>query len=709
MKKLFFMGVMSLATSAFAQNIESEKDSTQLETIKLDEVLVSAVRAKQTLPVTFSNLSKSEIAKRNQGQQIPMLLGHLPNVVSYSEDGTGFGATYLSVRGSDLYRTNVTINGIAYNDSESQGTFWYNLSDFASSAENIQLQRGVGTSTNGAGAFGASLNVLTDAVSENPYAEIANFYGSYNTHKHTVKLSSGKINDRFEVSGRFSKINSNGYRDRAASDLKSYFLQGAYSHQNTLIKALVFGGKEKTQLTWIGIDEATLKSNRKHNPAGAYTDIDGNKRFYDNETDNYQQDHAQLHWVEKWSPRWTTNLAFHYTKGRGYWEMYETWGGATYDKHQITRYGLDNDFYGTTFSSNFKKNNFDLIFGGAFNKYEGLHIDERVWSEEAAQPYREVVDENWGYKKDGSAFAKMTWKFAPKWDLFADAQYRYVHYKADEYKADKAFNFVNPKVGISFSLNENNNFYLSYARATKEPNRSDYKAAHKEHKKALKADPNAVKKEPLPEKLNDFELGWRFNTAKVKINTNLYYMGYKDQLVLTGRLNDKGYPIRDNSGNSYRAGVEIDATLLLSDKWIWQPNAAFSKNKNVDFHTLKDGKSVNIGDTHLSYSPEIVVGNSLTFKPIPNFSATLLTKYVGEQYMSNVNEENSKLKSYFVNNLHFSYEINSLKFCKSMVFSAVANNILNAKYVANGTFESGTAAYFPQAEINYLVGLTLSF
>ncbi|GIM52842.1 TonB-dependent receptor [Capnocytophaga cynodegmi] len=707
MKKLFFMGAMSLITSAYAQTMESEKDSTELKTIKLDEVLVSAVRAKQTLPVTFSNLSKSDIAKRNQGQQIPMLLGSLPNVVSYSEDGTGFGATYLSVRGSDLYRTNVTINGIPYNDSESQGTFWYNLSDFASSAENIQLQRGVGTSTNGAGAFGASLNVLTDAVSENPYAEIANFYGSYNTHKHMVKLSTGKINERFELSGRFSKINSNGYRDRASSDLKSYFLQGAYSYKNTLIKALVFGGKEKTQLTWIGIDEATLNKDRKYNPAGKYKDAEGNTRFYDNETDNYQQDHAQLHWVEKWSPFWTTNLAFHYTKGRGHWEMYETWGGAT--KHQITRYALDNDFYGATLSSNFKKNTIDLIFGGAFNKYDGLHFEERVWSEEASKPYQEIVDENWGYKKDGSAFAKMTWKFAPQWDLFADIQYRYVHYKSDEYKADKAFNFINPKIGVSFSLNENNYFYLSYAKATKEPNRSDYKAAHKEYKKAKKTDPSATIREPRPEKLNDFELGWRYNTPKVKINTNLYYMLYKDQLVLTGRLNDKGYPIRDNSGDSYRAGLEVDATLLLSDKWIWQPNVSVSRNKNIDFHTIKEGKSVNIGNTKLSYSPEFVASSSLTFKPIPNFSATLSTKYVGEQYMSNINEENSKLKSYFVNNLHLSYEINPLKFCKSIVISVTGNNILNAKYVANGTFEDGQAAYFPQAEINYLAGLTLSF
>ena len=293
MKKLFFMGAVCLSTSVFAQKIESEKDSTELKTIALDEVLVSAVRAKKNLPVTFSNIPKSDIQKRNVGQQIPILVGYLPNVVSHSEDGSGFGATYMSVRGNDTYRTNVTINGIPYNDSESQGTFWYNLSDFASSAESIQLQRGVGTSTNGAGAFGASLNILTDAISQDSYAEIANYYGSYNTHKHMIKLSTGKINDRFELSGRFSKINSDGYRDRASSDLKSYFLQGAYSYGKTLIKGMIFGGKEKTYLTWVGLDELTLNSNRKYNPAGEYTDALGNKQFYNNETDNYQQDHTR--------------------------------------------------------------------------------------------------------------------------------------------------------------------------------------------------------------------------------------------------------------------------------------------------------------------------------------------------------------------------------------------------------------------------------
>lgn len=701
MKKLFFMGAVCLSTSVFAQKIESEKDSTELKTIALDEVLVSAVRAKKNLPVTFSNIPKSDIQKRNVGQQIPILVGYLPNVVSHSEDGSGFGATYMSVRGNDTYRTNVTINGIPYNDSESQGTFWYNLSDFASSAESIQLQRGVGTSTNGAGAFGASLNILTDAISQDSYAEIANYYGSYNTHKHMIKLSTGKINDRFELSGRFSKINSDGYRDRASSDLKSYFLQGAYSYGKTLIKGMIFGGKEKTYLTWVGLDELTLNSNRKYNPAGEYTDALGNKQFYNNETDNYQQDHAQLHWVEKWGTNWTTNLAFHYTKGRGYWEQYEK---KNYEKeyklplneraYAIVQKALDNNFYGTTFSANYKNNEMDFIFGASGNKYEGRHFREILWAEKHLISYKNKYQDEKTLKKEGSAFAKLSWQIAPRWNIFGDIQFRHVAYDAQRYEVDEKFNFINPKAGITFSPNINNSIYFSYAKGSKEPNRSDYKDNY-----PLK---------PKAEQVNDFELGWKLTSSRIQLNTNFYYMLYKNQLVLTGKLSETGYPIRDNSGDSYRTGLEIDATISFSEKWIWQPNISYSKNKNVNFHIEKEGNVVNLGNTNISFSPEMVIGSALTFRPISKLSATLLSKYVGEQYMTNEDNEKAKLKSYFVNNLLLSYEINPKKFCKSISISLVTNNIFNNKYVAYGSFW-GEATYFPQAEINYLTGLTLSF
>lgn len=710
------MGAICLTSSAIAQQIQTEKDSVNQQVIKLDEVLVSAVRAKETLPVTFSNVSKKEIQQKNFGQQIPILVGHLPNVVSHSEDGTGFGSSYMMVRGSDLYRTNVTINGVPYNDSESQGTFWYNLSDFAGSAESIQLQRGVGTSTNGAGAFGASLNVLTDAISENPYAEIGNFYGSYNTHKHSVKFSTGKINDQFELMGRFSKINSQGYRDRASSDLKSYFLQGAYAKGSTLVKALIFGGLQKTYLTWIGIDEKTLKENRRYNPAGEYYDAAGNKLFYNNETDNYQQDHAQLHWTERWNSNWKTHLAFHYTKGRGYWENFEhdryskyklpkllDGSGKEQKANIIVQKALDNDFYGSIFSANYQDEKLDLIFGLSANKYDGRHFREVLWAEKTDAPYKHLYRNQWGYKKEAATFVKATWKWNEQWSLFADLQYRHTHYKAVDYKTDAAFNFINPKAGISFIANEKNRFYLSYAKGSKEPNREDYKNYYDniEYGATL----------PKAEKVNDFELGWHFQTPSVKLHTNLYYMLYKDQFVLTGKLSETGYPIRDNSGDSYRAGLEIDATILFSEKWIWRPNISFSRNKNVNYHITDpndDKKTLNLGNTNISFSPEIVGASALTFKPIKNFDISLLSKYVGSQYMTNEDNADAKLSSYFVNNMLFSYQINPKKFCKTIHLSLMANNIFNAKYVAYGVYW-GSATYFPQAEINYLAGATIYF
>ena len=393
MKNVFLFGATCLSTMAFAQQNEAVKDTTSQKVIKLDEVLVSVVRAKETLPVTFSNISKEEIKKKNFGQQMPILLNTLPNVVTYSEDGSGFGASNMYVRGADLERINVTINGIPFNDSESHGVFWYNLSDFASSSENIQLQRGVGTSTNGSSAFGASFNVLTEAISETPYAEISNFYGSYNTHKHSIKLSTGKINDRFELGGRFSVIKTDGYRERSNANLKSYFLQGAYSYGSTLIKGLIFGGKQIVNLATYGTSPEKLKENRRYNPLGYYS-IDGVEKIYENQTDNYQQDHAQLHWSERWNNHWTTNLAFHYTKGYGYWEWIDPYKvkytklglpsignnakGKEKKAYAAVRDGLDNDFFGTTFSANYKKDNIDLIFGGLANHYKGYHTATKV-------------------------------------------------------------------------------------------------------------------------------------------------------------------------------------------------------------------------------------------------------------------------------------------------------------------------------------------
>lgn len=716
MKNVFLFGATCLSTMAFAQQNEAVKDTTSQKVIKLDEVLVSVVRAKETLPVTFSNISKEEIKKKNFGQQMPILLNTLPNVVTYSEDGSGFGASNMYVRGADLERINVTINGIPFNDSESHGVFWYNLSDFASSSENIQLQRGVGTSTNGSSAFGASFNVLTEAISETPYAEISNFYGSYNTHKHSIKLSTGKINDRFELGGRFSVIKTDGYRERSNANLKSYFLQGAYSYGSTLIKGLIFGGKQIVNLATYGTSPEKLKENRRYNPLGYYS-IDGVEKIYENQTDNYQQDHAQLHWSERWNNHWTTNLAFHYTKGYGYWEWIDPYKvkytklglpsignnakGKEKKAYAAVRDGLDNDFFGTTFSANYKKDNIDLIFGGLANHYKGYHIKNLLWTEKPStyEYLKEYSNEGPNTKNEFSAFAKLSWQLSKQWSLFGDLQYRGVTYKANRFNVDEKFNFFNPKAGVTYFLNEKNNLYLSYGHSEKEPNRSDFK----NYTDILNNEnPNAQK--PVAEELNDFELGYRFASDKVKLNVNLFYMAYKNQLALTGRLSPTGYAIRENIDKSYRTGIELDAKIKITNKWTWMPNFSFSKNKNLDYSI----KVKNLGNTNISYSPEIVASNILTFTPIEKFQISLISKYVGERFMSNANEEDSKLEDFFVNDLSLSYEINPKKICKSVLFSVIGNNIFNRKYISHGTYEYGQA-YFPAAEANFLAGVTLSF
>jgi len=701
MKKEWLCGALLLSLHTWAQEVPDDKLTPKEQAYTLDEVVVQAVRAKKTTPVAFSNVSKKEIQQKNVGQQIPLLLDHLPNVVSSAEDGIGYGDTHIYIRGNDNYRINMTINGVPYNDAESQGIFFSNLSDLATSAESIQVQRGAGTSTNGAGSFGASLNVMTEAFSDKAYAQIANYLGSYNTHRHTVKLSTGKLNDHFEVKGNFSKVNSDGYIDRAFSNLKSYFLQGAYQDEHTLIKGLIFGGKVKSYLAYKGITAQQLEKDRKYNPAGKYVK-DGQTLFYDNDVNVYQQDNAQLHWTEKWNSYWNSTLSFHYTKGRGYWEEMDNWGSG----NLIARYLMDNDFYGSVFSANYHKNTIDLILGGAANVYEGDHFDQYLWMENTGYTYKELIDKNvYGNKKEGSAFAKLTWQIAPKLSLFGDIQYRYTHFKSFLKKVDfnEIHSAINPKAGLNYYFDPENTIYFSFAHVTKEPNRNDYKNYAKSRKSGAIF--------PKPEKLNDFELGWRYDTDKVKLNANLYYMLYKDQLVPTGDLNDKGYPIRRNS-DGYRAGIEVDAKVRLSSKWQWSPNVSYSQNKNIDYK-IKDPNHPNellsLGNTQISFSPSWVAGNTFTFIPVENFQINLISKYVGEQYLSNENQENAKLDNYLVHSLQLSYELLPKKVCKSILFSATGNNLLNKKYIPNARYEDNVPLYYPAAEANGIIGVTFSF
>ncbi|RDY59540.1 TonB-dependent receptor [Flagellimonas nanhaiensis] len=722
-KNLFTtLALFGLALTISAQ--EKPKDSLEGKEIVLDEVLVQAIRVTKEFPITFSNLDKEEISPRNLGQDIPILLNLMPAVVTTSDAGAGVGYTGIRVRGSDATRVNVTINGVPYNDAESQGTFWVNMPDFASSTESLQLQRGVGTSTNGAGAFGASLNLLTDAFSQEAYGRISSSIGSFNTLRNNVKFSTGILNEHFELSGRLSRITSDGYIDRASSELDAYFLQGVFKNDKTLIKALLFGGHEITYQSWFGIDAETLRTNRTFNPAGIFTDENGNTQFYDREEDNYKQDHAQLHWSQTINSEWNANIAVHYTRGRGYFEQFredddfETYGFEPINVNGeevnttdlIRRRWLDNDFYGTVFSATYDNGTLKLIPGGGYNVYKGDHFGEVIWAQFAgnSQIRDRYYDDN-STKTDFNLYVKANYKLNDKWSVFGDVQYRGVGYEAngeDTGLVDDTFNFFNPKAGVTFDLDRNNNFYFSYARANREPNRNDYENGS-----------------PKPERLNDFELGWRYVSPDFQVNTNVYYMRYKDQLVLTGELNDVGAPLRANVGDSYRLGLEIDAAIKLGDKFRLNPNVALSNNRNIDFFFQRDGELQNLGNTNIAYSPKVVAGNILSFIPNENFQVSLLSKFVGKQYMGNIDSEGSVLDSYSQTDFNVQYVVETNAFVKSIVFSGLVNNIFDADIVSNGYFftydddfsNPGTittiegAGYYPQAGTNFLLGATINF
>ncbi|WP_394748436.1 TonB-dependent receptor [Spongiimicrobium salis] len=695
----------------------------------LDEAIVSASRVNSDSPITFSEIDKEAIEKVNLGQDIPVLLNTLPSVVSTTFDGTGIGYTDIRIRGADNSRINVTLNGIPYNDADSQATFWVNLQDFASSVESIQVQRGVGTSTNGAGAFGASINVLTDNYAEEAFGEISTSFGSFNTQKQTVKFGTGLLNEHFAFSGRLSRIKSDGYVDRAFSDLSSYFLSGVYKSENTLIKALVFGGEEITGLSFAGVDAATLESNRRFNADGLFFDQDGNQQFHDNQTDNYKQDHYQLHFTHQFNSAWSGNISLHYTYGLGFFEQYideasldfyrlspfESGGETITDSDLVTRSHLNSDFYGTVFNINYKTNAVDAIFGGGWNRYDGEQFGEIIFAEFAPLPSLPTrFFDNVSDKKDANVYAKATFKVDEQFSFYADAQIRNIDYEATGslftpgavLNVDESYTFFNPKAGVTFKANEKNNLYFSYARANREPARVDFENGS-----------------PEPERLNDFELGWRLNTNAIKINTNIFYLDFANQLVLTGELDQVGFPIRQNSGQSYRLGLEVDAVIRISDKWSTRPNFSLSSNKNKDFIAQRNGEFVNFGTTNISFSPEIIAGNVLTYAPVDNLSFSLFSKYVGEQYLANLDLESSLLGSYFTNDLNIQYQIQGLSIFKAILLTAQINNIFDETYENNGFFfsfdvpnDSGVgvttfdgAGFYPQAGTNFLLGATFKF
>ena len=703
MKKIVFV-LLAYSITLSAQ--ESVIDSLEIQ--NLEEVIVSSVRVKENIPIAFNNVSKDEISKRNLGQDIPILLNFLPNVVTTSDAGAGIGYTGIRIRGINSQSTNVTINGIPYNDAESLGTFWVDLPDFSSSVENLQMQRGIGTSVNGSSAFGASINILTDKISEEPYFESANSVGSFNTLKNNFSFSTGLLNNTFEFSGRISKIDSDGYIDRASSDLKSHFFQLSYKKNKSLFKFLNFGGHEITYQAWNGIDLQTLENDRTYNPSGLYYDLNGQEQFHENEVDNYKQDHFQFHWTQSISSNLISNLGLNLTNGKGYYEQYNENGSEDF----ITRKWLDNQFYVINYNVNYSKNKNNLIFGSTYSEYDGDHYGETIWSQNSGNiAFTDLFYNGNGLKKDFSNFIKSIYQFSERIGIYADLQLRKINYTTsgstsniEDLTVNKHYSFFNPKAGLNFTLNDKNKIYFSLSRAYREPTRSDFE--------------NNINIQP--EELVDYELGWKFNTKKFYFSSNLYYMNYKNQLVLTGALDDVGSPIRKNSGKSFRKGIELESIFKATNNLDISSNISFSRNKNIDYKTNFDGVVTNWGDTDISFSPDLVSSIGVNFRAKEDINISILNKFVGEQFMSNTESVVSRLNSYSTTDLNFIYSFKRSKHFKEIIFTAMINNIFNKEYVSNGYYYTyddtwsepnmittieGTG-YYPQALRNFLLGIT---
>ncbi len=676
---------------------------------QLGEVLINAVKATSGMPVAQTNLSKKTIVVQNVGQDVPYLLETLPSVVVTSDAGAGIGYTGIRIRGISSQQINVTLNGIPFNDPESQSVYWVDIPDIAANTESIQIQRGVATSSFGTGAFGAALNLQTDKISPKAYATVQAGYGSFNTKKYGVKGSTGLLNKHFEFSGHFSKTTSDGYIDRASSDLKSYYVSGAYKDQKNTLKAIIFGGHERTYQAWYGLDKATFETNPTFNYAGAIYDSNWNViDYYDNQVDDYRQDHYQLHYSHRFSQDLKLHLAAHYTYGRGYYEEYEqdkslskyglssfTANGEIIEQTDIIqRKWLDNDFYGLAASLSYKTETAQYTFGLAANEYDGRHFGRIIWAKNAFNSaYDHEYYRNTGLKKSVNGFAKALYQISPKLKLFTDVQFRRIDYQVTGTKGwqipieiSDNFFFINPKLGLSYNLNLQNDLYISIAQTHREPNRSDYKYA--------------TGSKPEAETLNDIEAGWKYRNDKLKTEVNLYGMFYENQLVLTGKITNTGDPIKANVGKSHRIGVELQTAYQAANKWQLQANLTLSDNRNDEYAGFKN--------TQIAYSPSLIGAGIISFKPVKSFNIQAITKYVSEQYMDNRNIAASKLDAYWTENIFMSYQLSGQSF-KNLNLSLKLNNIFNKKYASNGYMWGDTPYYFPQAGFNVLGGVTITF
>ena len=704
------------------------------KTILADEVNIVATRAGEQSAMSFTNVSKEQIENQNLGQDLPYLLSLTPSVVVTSDAGAGVGYTGIRIRGSDATRVNVTINGVPVNDAEGLLVYWVDLPDFASSVDNIQIQRGIGTSSNGAGAFGGSINIQTSKLSTEPFGSVSSSYGSFSTLKNTVQFGTGLLNNQFAIEGRLSKITSDGFIDRASSDLKSYYLSGGYYGKKNSLRAILFSGKEKTYQAWYGVPEDSLRTNRTYNPAGEYFDVNGNVQYYDNQTDNYQQDYYQLHYAHSFATNFILNAALHYTKGKGYYEEYKPQqsfsdylmdtlfiGSDTIAATDMVRQRwLDNDFYGITFSGNYERKKLRLTVGGAANKYEGRHFDKIVWAQYASnRRINFIYNDNNAAKEDISLFAKVHYAVNTSLHAFGDVQFRKIHYsfigpddEGENVNQEVDLRFFNPKVGLSYRANSSNQFYLSVAVGHKEPVREDYIVSNPSDR-------------PKPEAMTDVEAGYAWMKKKFRMATNFYFMNYKNQLVLTGKINDVGAYPRINVDKSSRMGIELEFDWNILKNLKLTSNLTLSENKIKSINEYVDSSddvnyypqvAMNHKNTDISFSPNTTAAGVIGYSPVSKFTIEFVSKYVGEQFLDNTSNEKRRLEAYYLSDVRLNYHISTKIFKEGMLKIAVFN-LFDRAYQSNGytySYFYNTNLYtqnyfYPQAGRNWLAGVSFKF
>ncbi len=728
----------------------AEKDTIRIslepKAFLQDEVIVKGLRASRGTPTTFSNLEKEDIREENTGKNMPMILDEQPSVVSTSDDGLGIGYSGMRIRGTSQSRVNVTINGIPLNDAESQQVFWVDIPDIASSTDNIQIQRGVGTSTNGAGAFGATINLQTSNLKRKPYARLKNTFGSFNTIKNNLQFGTGMLNENWNFQGSFSRVQSDGYIDRASSELKSYYLSGGYYGENTIIKAIMFGGREKTYQAWLGVPESKMGDFPEsqyflgdltrpienlfgNNPSIQTGDRTFNPYTYENQVDHYSQDHYQLHISQKLNEGFHLSGALHYTYGRGYYEQYRD--SANLALHQIKpvalgdttinhsdlirRRWLKNHFYGATFSAEYSRpENVRINIGGAWNLYDGAHFGRIKWTRFAGESeINHQFYDNDALKNDFNVYGKVNYNLSTSFSAFLDLQYRKVSYKTmgldlggvDISQSDR-LNFFNPKAGLSYRINSTNKIYGFFGIANREPTRTDYINAPEGEK-------------PSPERLNNLELGYERQGDKGKLKINGYLMEYQNQLVQTGELNDVGTPIRTNVDQSYRAGLELIGAYQFSPQWHWSGNLTLSRNRILNMDYKVSGQQVKTFEaTPIAFSPPVIGSSEWQYSPFENFKIKLQTQYVGKQYLDNTGDPDKMISDYLINDLSLNYTLKNWAFFREMTARFNINNILNVHYASKGyTYDYFNknqeivtqTNYYPQAGRHYMGGLTLTF